>query len=148
MSSGKLRRSLAISVWFGISQRVRKNWILFMTAIKVATVVDPVGIRAINEVAFFGNYALLNIQLLLFNSYRMYILFLSTVGSSIFKIIEDSEGSFIPESVNPDRNQCPYRWRCVLVEAIAVTVTIENEYFNVLVRACENKSRIRNAPIE
>ncbi|KRZ82462.1 hypothetical protein T08_9445 [Trichinella sp. T8] len=40
-----------------------------MTAIKVATVVDPVGIRAINEVAFFGNYALLNIQLLLFNSY-------------------------------------------------------------------------------
>ncbi|KRZ47284.1 hypothetical protein T02_12525, partial [Trichinella nativa] len=46
-SSGKLRRSLAISVWFGISQRVRKNWILFMTAIKVATVVDPVGIRAI-----------------------------------------------------------------------------------------------------
>ncbi|KRY51805.1 hypothetical protein T03_12817 [Trichinella britovi] len=115
---------------------------------KVATVVDPVGIRAINEVAFFGNYALLNIQLLLFNSYRMYILFLSTVGSSVFKIIEDSEGSFIPESVNPDRNQCPYRWRCVLVEAIAVTVTIENEYFNVLVRACENKSRIRNAPIE
>ncbi|KRY06375.1 hypothetical protein T12_15528, partial [Trichinella patagoniensis] len=32
------------------------------------TVVDPVGIRAINEVAFLGNYALLNIRLLLFNS--------------------------------------------------------------------------------
>ncbi|KRX81327.1 hypothetical protein T06_12940 [Trichinella sp. T6] len=35
------------------------------------TVVDPVGLRAIDEVAFFGNYALLNIQLLLFNSYQV-----------------------------------------------------------------------------
>ncbi|KRX21956.1 hypothetical protein T07_1666 [Trichinella nelsoni] len=39
-SSGKLRRSLAISVWFGISQR--------SCCTHTATVVDPVGIRAIS----------------------------------------------------------------------------------------------------
>ncbi|XP_003379677.1 AMP deaminase 2 [Trichinella spiralis] len=40
--------------------------------------------QILDEIAFFDNYALLNIRLLLFNSYRMYIFLLCTVFSRFF----------------------------------------------------------------
>ncbi|KRY30512.1 hypothetical protein T01_9557 [Trichinella spiralis] len=82
-----LKHPVAMVIQVGIKEFEMKYLDLFLIAVAysccthTATVVDLVGIRAItcftftefqilDEIAFFDNYALLNIRLLLFNSYQ------------------------------------------------------------------------------